>query len=56
VVDGLLTNFHAPRSSLVVLVAALIGTNRWRDAYAHALRQQRYRFRSFGDCMLCWRA
>jgi S-adenosylmethionine:tRNA ribosyltransferase-isomerase len=54
-VDGLLTNFHAPRSSLVVLVSALIGTNRWRQAYAHAL-QRDYRFLSFGDCMLCWRA
>ncbi|HXA30305.1 MAG TPA: tRNA preQ1(34) S-adenosylmethionine ribosyltransferase-isomerase QueA [Candidatus Angelobacter sp.] len=54
VVDGLLTNFHAPRSSLVVLVAAMIGTNRWRAAYDHAL-QNGYRFLSFGDCMLCWR-
>jgi len=55
VVDGMLTNFHAPRSSLVVLVSAFIGTNRWRQAYDHALRQH-YRFLSFGDCMLCWRA
>jgi S-adenosylmethionine:tRNA ribosyltransferase-isomerase len=55
VVDGLLTNFHAPRSSLVVLVAAFIGTNRWRAAYDHAL-QSDYRFLSFGDCMLCWRS
>lgn len=55
VVDGLLTNFHAPRSSLVVLVSAFIGTNRWRQAYDHALRHD-YRFLSFGDCMLCWRA
>lgn len=54
-VDGLLTNFHAPRSSLVVLVAAMIGTNRWRAAYGHALHND-YRFLSFGDCMLCWRA
>ena len=55
VVDGMLTNFHAPRSSLVVLVAAFIGIERWRDAYAHALHSD-YRFLSFGDCMLCWRA
>jgi len=55
VVDGLLTNFHAPRSSLVVLLAAFVGVERWRDAYAHALRGD-YRFLSFGDCMLCWRA
>ncbi len=55
VVDGLLTNFHAPRSSLVVLVAAFVGVERWRAAYAHALSAG-YRFLSFGDCMLCWRA
>jgi S-adenosylmethionine:tRNA ribosyltransferase-isomerase len=53
-VDGLLTNFHQPRSSLLVLLAALIG-ERWRAAYDHALREG-YRFLSFGDCMLCWRA
>jgi S-adenosylmethionine:tRNA ribosyltransferase-isomerase len=53
VVDGLLTNFHAPRSSLVVLVAAFVGVERWRAAYDHALRGG-YRFLSFGDCMLCW--
>ena len=51
-VDGLLTNFHQPRSTLLVLVAAFIG-EAWRDAYAHAL-QNGYRFLSFGDCMLCW--
>jgi S-adenosylmethionine:tRNA ribosyltransferase-isomerase len=55
VVDGLLTNFHAPCSSLVVLVAAFVGIERWRAAYDHALRHG-YRFLSFGDCMLCWRA
>ncbi len=55
VVDGMLTNFHAPRSSLVVLVSAFIGINRWHAAYEHAL-QRGYRFLSFGDCMLCWRA
>lgn len=54
-VDGLLTNFHAPRSSLVVLLAAFIGVDRWRSAYDHALHGD-YRFLSFGDCMLCWRA
>jgi S-adenosylmethionine:tRNA ribosyltransferase-isomerase len=54
VVDGLLTNFHQPRSSLLVLLAALIGTERWRAAYDHALGAG-YRFLSFGDCMLCWR-
>jgi S-adenosylmethionine:tRNA ribosyltransferase-isomerase len=54
VVDGLLTNFHAPRSSLLVLLAAFIGTQPWRAAYDHALHRG-YRFLSFGDCMLCWR-
>ena len=52
-VDGLLTNFHQPRSSLLVLLAAFIGDD-WRRAYAHALATG-YRFLSFGDCMLCWR-
>jgi S-adenosylmethionine:tRNA ribosyltransferase-isomerase len=54
-VDGLLTNFHQPRSSLLVLLAAFIGDERWRAAYAHAL-DAGYRFLSLGDCMLCWRA
>lgn len=55
IVDGLLTNFHQPRSSLLVLLAAFIGAERWRTAYAHALRTD-YRFLSLGDCMLCWRS
>ncbi len=54
VVDGLLTNFHQPRSSLLVLLAAFSGDDTWRRAYAHALSTG-YRFLSFGDCMLCWR-
>jgi S-adenosylmethionine:tRNA ribosyltransferase-isomerase len=54
IVDGLLTNFHQPRSSLLVLVAAFAGVDRWRPAYEHALAAG-YRFLSFGDCMLCWR-
>jgi S-adenosylmethionine:tRNA ribosyltransferase-isomerase len=53
-VDGLLTNFHQPRSSLIVLLAAFIGQDAWRSAYDHALARG-YRFLSFGDCMLCWR-
>jgi S-adenosylmethionine:tRNA ribosyltransferase-isomerase len=52
-VDGLLTNFHQPRSSLLVLLAAFVGDG-WRTAYEHALAHG-YRFLSFGDCMLCWR-
>ena len=55
VVDGLVTNFHQPRSSLLVLLDAFIGDERWRAAYAHALHGE-YRFLSLGDCMLCWRA
>jgi S-adenosylmethionine:tRNA ribosyltransferase-isomerase len=55
VVDGLLTNFHQPRSSLLVLLAAFNGPDVWRRAYEHALAGG-YRFLSFGDCMLCWRS
>lgn len=54
VVDLLMTNFHVPGSSLLVLVAALAG-DRWRDAYAAALGRG-YRFLSFGDAMLLERA
>jgi S-adenosylmethionine:tRNA ribosyltransferase-isomerase len=54
VVDGLVTNFHQPRSSLLVLLDAFAGEERRRAAYAHAL-QGEYRFLSLGDCMLCWR-
>jgi S-adenosylmethionine:tRNA ribosyltransferase-isomerase len=50
-VDALLTNFHLPRSSLLVLVAALAGYDRMRSAYAEAIRE-RYRFYSYGDAML----
>ena len=50
-VDGLLTNFHLPRTTLLLLVAALTGTELLREAYAHAVRE-RYRFYSYGDAML----
>lgn len=50
-VDGLVTNFHLPRSSLLVLVSALAGRERILAAYAEAIRE-RYRFYSFGDAML----
>ncbi|MGH8927630.1 MAG: tRNA preQ1(34) S-adenosylmethionine ribosyltransferase-isomerase QueA [Acidimicrobiia bacterium] len=50
VVDILLTNFHLPATSLIVLVAAFMGED-WRKAYATAL-QRGYRFLSFGDAML----
>ena len=50
VVDVLLTNFHAPGTTLVVLVAALLGP-RWRGLYESALARG-FRFLSFGDAML----
>jgi len=51
VVDGMLTNFHLPGSSLVIMVAALAGKGVILDAYAHAVRE-RFRFFSYGDAML----
>ncbi|MGE0703089.1 MAG: tRNA preQ1(34) S-adenosylmethionine ribosyltransferase-isomerase QueA [Vicinamibacterales bacterium] len=51
VLDGLLTNFHLPRSSLLMLVAAFAGLDRVRDAYRTAIAEQ-YRFYSYGDAML----
>ncbi|HVB13829.1 MAG TPA: tRNA preQ1(34) S-adenosylmethionine ribosyltransferase-isomerase QueA [Candidatus Dormibacteraeota bacterium] len=54
VVDGLLTNFHQPRSSLLVLVSAFYGRDRVLAEYSGAL-QRGYRFLSFGDCMFGWR-
>jgi S-adenosylmethionine:tRNA ribosyltransferase-isomerase len=50
VVQGLLTNFHLPRSSLLLLVSALIGRQRLLDLYGEAIEQQ-YRFFSYGDAM-----
>ena len=55
VVDRLLTNFHLPKSSLLMLVAAFAGLDNIRKAYAHAI-EQRYRFFSYGDAMLIERA
>jgi S-adenosylmethionine:tRNA ribosyltransferase-isomerase len=51
VVGGLLTNFHLPRTTLLMLVAAFGGRELILDAYAHAVKE-RYRFYSYGDCML----
>ncbi len=50
-VDRLMTNFHLPESSLLMLVSALAGRERILDAYAHAVTNG-YRFFSYGDCML----
>jgi S-adenosylmethionine:tRNA ribosyltransferase-isomerase len=51
VVDALVTNFHLPRSSLLVLVSTFSGRELMLAAYNHAV-QSRYRFYSYGDCML----
>ena len=51
VVDGLITNFHLPRSTLLLLVSALVGRDRVLAAYAEAI-ERRYLFYSFGDAML----
>ncbi|WP_027363855.1 tRNA preQ1(34) S-adenosylmethionine ribosyltransferase-isomerase QueA [Desulfotruncus alcoholivorax] len=51
VVDGLITNFHLPRSTLLMMVSALVGRERLLSAYDEAVRM-RYRFFSFGDAML----
>jgi S-adenosylmethionine:tRNA ribosyltransferase-isomerase len=50
-VQGLLTNFHLPRSSLFALICAFLGTEPAHACYRHAV-QARYRFYSYGDCML----
>ena len=50
-VDGLLTNFHLPRSTLFMLVSALMGRERMQAAYAHAIAGE-YRFYSYGDASL----
>ncbi|MFM2152707.1 MAG: S-adenosylmethionine:tRNA ribosyltransferase-isomerase [Pseudomonadota bacterium] len=51
VIDGLMTNFHLPKSTLLMLVSALVGRERLLEAYAEAVRE-RYRFFSYGDAML----
>ena len=50
-IDGILTNFHLPKSSLLVLISTFGGYDLIMDAYKHAVEKQ-YRFYSYGDCML----
>lgn len=50
-IDGLITNFHLPESTLIMLVCAFAGKENTRNAYEEAIREK-YRFYSFGDCML----
>ena len=51
IADGLMTNFHLPKSTLMMLVSALMGQERVREIYAHAIAQD-YRFFSYGDSSL----
>ena len=51
ITDGLMTNFHLPKSTLMMLVSALMGMERMREVYAHAI-ENRYRFFSYGDASL----
>jgi S-adenosylmethionine:tRNA ribosyltransferase-isomerase len=53
--DGLITNFHLPKSTLFMLVCAFAGTDRMKAAYAHAITEN-YRFYSYGDASLLWPA
>ena len=53
ILDCLLTNFHLPESTLIMLVSALAGREQVLAAYEEAVRE-RYRFFSFGDAMLVW--
>lgn len=55
VVDGLITNFHLPKSTLLMLVGALIGMDALRGVYRHAI-DARFRFYSYGDASLLWKA
>lgn len=51
VVKGMVTNFHQPRSTLLLLVSAFLGGDEWRSVYDYALGGE-YRFLSYGDACL----
>ena len=55
IVDGLMTNFHLPKSTLFMLVSALAGLETMHSAYAYAIKND-YRFYSYGDSSLLWAA
>ncbi len=55
IVDGLMTNFHLPKSTLFMLVSALCGQDVMQSAYAYAI-EEGYRFYSYGDTSLLWRS
>ncbi|RKQ71590.1 S-adenosylmethionine:tRNA ribosyltransferase-isomerase [Litorimonas taeanensis] len=55
VIDGLMTNFHLPKSTLFMLVSAIAGLDRMQSAYAYAI-ENNYRFYSYGDSSLIWKA
>lgn len=51
IINGLITNFHLPKSTLIMMISALIGREKVMQAYQHAI-EERYRFFSFGDAMM----
>ena len=52
-VNGIITNFHQPRSTLLLLISAFVG-NRWKEIYSYAI-EKKFRFLSYGDCSLLFR-
>ena len=55
IIDGLMTNFHLPRSTLFMLVSALSGLKNMKFAYLYAI-ENKYRFYSYGDTSLLWKS
>jgi S-adenosylmethionine:tRNA ribosyltransferase-isomerase len=52
-IDGLITNFHQPQSTLLLLISAFVG-NDWKNIYDYALKNK-FRFLSFGDSSILWK-